>query len=54
MARTLSQIIAELNPTFQAQTKSLQSQQQLIPQEIAALKRMLRTKILCQALGDVD
>lgn len=34
MARTLAQIVAELNPTYQAQTESLQQQQSLIPQQV--------------------
>lgn len=42
--RTLQQIISELNPTFQAQTQSLQQQQQLIPQEIASQEQALNAQ----------
>lgn len=42
--RTLQQIISELNPTFQAQTKSLQQQQQLIPQQIKTEETALGAK----------
>jgi hypothetical protein len=42
--RTLAQIVAELNPTFQAQTQSLQQQQQLIPQEIASQESALNAQ----------
>lgn len=44
MARTLAQIISELNPTFSAQTKSLQQQQQLIPQEIQSQEKALNAQ----------
>jgi len=42
--RTLAQIVAELNPTYQAQTQSLQAQQQLIPQEIASQETALNAQ----------
>lgn len=44
MARTLDQIIAELNPTYQAQTDSLQKQQSLIPQQIASQESALNAQ----------
>lgn len=44
MARTLDQIIAELNPTFQPQVQSLQAQQQLIPQEIQSQETALNAQ----------
>jgi Tfp pilus assembly protein PilX len=43
-ARTLSQIIAELNPTFNPQIKSVQQQQSLIPGEIQAQETALNAK----------
>lgn len=43
-ARTLSQIIAELNPTFQPQVESIQQQQGLIPGEIQAQESALNAK----------
>lgn len=44
MARTLDQIIAELNPTFQPQVQSLQQQQQAIPQEIQTQENALNAQ----------
>jgi hypothetical protein len=41
MARTLDQIIAELNPTYQAQRESIQQQQSLIPGQIASQEQAL-------------
>lgn len=52
MARTLAQIISELNPTFQAQTNSLQSQQQLIPGEIQSQEQALNAQ-KDSAYGDI-
>jgi len=43
-ARTLDQIIAELNPTYQAQTNSLQQQMGLIPQEIQTQEAALNAQ----------
>lgn len=43
-ARTLDQIIAELNPTYQAQTNSLQKQIGLIPQEIQTQETALNAQ----------
>ena len=43
-ARTLSQIISELNPTFNPQIKSVQQQQALIPGEIQAQETALNAK----------
>lgn len=43
-ARTLSQIIAELNPTFQPQVKSLQERANLIPGQIKAEESGLQAK----------
>lgn len=42
--RTLSQIIAELQPTYSPQIKSLQSQQALIPSRIAEQEKGLQAK----------
>lgn len=42
--RTLQQIISELNPTFQAQTQSLQQRQQLIPEQIKSEEAALGAK----------
>lgn len=50
--RTLAQIVAELNPTYEAQTQSLQAQQQLIPGQIAAEESALGAKQE-QAFGDI-
>lgn len=44
MARTLAQIVAELNPTYQAQTESLQQQQQLIPQQVQSQESALNAQ----------
>lgn len=52
MARTLAQIISELNPTFQAQTKSLQQQQGLIPGEIKTQESALNAQ-KDAAYGDI-
>jgi hypothetical protein len=41
MARTLDQIIAELNPTYQPQIESIQKQQSLIPGQIASQEQAL-------------
>lgn len=41
MARTLDQIIAELNPTYQPQIESIQRQQELIPGQIASQESAL-------------
>lgn len=43
-ARTLDQIIAELNPTFQAQTNSLQQQMGLIPEQIKTQEAALNAQ----------
>lgn len=43
-ARTLSQIIAELNPTFQPQIQSLQDRANLIPGQIASEESALGAK----------
>jgi len=43
-ARTLQQIVSELSSTFDPQVKSLQSQQQLIPQEIASQEQALNAQ----------
>ena len=43
-ARTLSQIIAELNPTFKPQIQSIRTQQGLIPGEIQAQETALNAK----------
>jgi hypothetical protein len=43
-ARTLAQIITELNPTFKPQVQSLQQQQALIPGEIQAQESALNAK----------
>jgi len=44
MARTLEQIISELNPTFQPQVQSLQERANLIPQQIQAEESGLQAK----------
>jgi len=44
MARTLEQIISELNPTFQPQVQSLQERANLIPQQIQAEEQGLQAK----------
>lgn len=43
-ARTLDQIIAELNPTYQPQVQSIQQQMGLIPQQIATQEAALGAK----------
>lgn len=43
-ARTLSQIIAELNPTYKPQIQSVQQQQALIPQQTQAAETALNAK----------
>ena len=50
--RTLAQIVSELNPTYQAQTQSLQAQQQLIPGQIQTEEKALGAKQE-QAFGDI-
>jgi hypothetical protein len=52
MARTLEQIIAEINPNFQAQTKSLQDQQALIPGQIQTQETALGAR-KDSAFGDI-
>jgi len=52
MARTLEQIISELNPTFQAQTQSLEQRAQLIPGQIQAEESALGAK-KDEAYGDI-
>ncbi len=44
MARTLEQIISELNPTFQPQVQSLQDQANLIPDQINSQEQGLNAK----------
>jgi len=44
MARTLEQIISELNPTFQPQVQSLQDRANLIPDQIASQEQGLNAK----------
>lgn len=44
MARTLQQIIAELNPTFQPQVQSLEQRAQLLPQQIESEEAGLGAK----------
>lgn len=44
MARTLDQIIAELNPAYQAQRESIQTQQSLIPSQIASQEQALNAQ----------
>lgn len=43
-ARTLSQIIAELNPTYKPQIQSIKKQQSLIPQQTQAAESALNAK----------
>ena len=50
--RTLEQIIAEINPNFQAQTKSLQQQQALIPGQIREQETALGAR-KDSAFGDI-
>lgn len=52
MARTLDQIIAELNPTFQPQIESIKQQQQLIPQQIQSQEQALNAQ-KDVAFGDI-
>ena len=52
MARTLEQIISELNPTFQPQVQSLQERANLIPQQIASEEAGLQAK-QDNAFGDI-
>lgn len=52
MARTLSQIIAELKPTYAPQEKALRERQALIPQQIAEEEKGLQAK-QTQAFGDI-
>jgi len=51
-ARTLDQIIAELNPTYQPQIQSIQSQQALIPGQIQTAETALGAKQQ-SAFGDI-
>lgn len=52
MARTLEQIISELNPTFQPQVQSLQERANLIPGQIASEEAGLQAK-QDSAFGDI-
>jgi len=52
MARTLSQIISELNPTYAPQEKALRERQALIPTQIAEEEKGLQAK-QTQAFGDI-
>lgn len=52
MARTLSQIIAELNPTYAPQEKALRERQALIPTQIAEEEKGLEAK-QGQAFGEI-